>query len=167
MATFSVEPLSRGEIRAVYPLIREAIPGLSVTAWLRFAQARRESARGNSGIIVARREGHDFPSGLFCYRVDPDPALAKSWSPNISSPSICCTRGRARRVGGRAGCVGQRVDARRCAASCIAPMSRAAWRWLVTPRSARSWGRRWKATTDQLSPADSLTRWPRVPQFGP
>jgi len=78
MATFSVEPLSRGEIRAVYPLIREAIPGLSVTAWLRFAQGATGKRRGgNSGIIVARREGHDFPSGLFCYRVDPDPALGK------------------------------------------------------------------------------------------
>jgi hypothetical protein len=26
---------------------------------------------------VARRESHDFPNGLFCYRVDPDPALGK------------------------------------------------------------------------------------------
>ncbi len=26
-------------------------------------------------MIVARRKCHDFPSGLFCYRIDPDPAL--------------------------------------------------------------------------------------------
>jgi hypothetical protein len=98
MTSFTVEPLPRDQIRAVYPLIREAIPGLSLTAWLRFAQkaggGRRggqsqgsqsrggqsrgsQSRGGQSGIIVARREGHDFPSGLFCYRVDPDPALGK------------------------------------------------------------------------------------------
>ena len=78
MTSFTVEPLSRDQIRAVYPLIREAIPGLSLTAWLRFAQTTTAPRRsGQSGIIVARRENHDFPNGLFCYRVDPDPALGK------------------------------------------------------------------------------------------
>lgn len=76
--SFTVEPLARDQIRAVYPLIREAIPGLGLTAWLRFAQTATSARRfGHSGVIVARREGHDFPSGLFCYRVDPDPALGK------------------------------------------------------------------------------------------
>jgi hypothetical protein len=78
MTTFCVEPLSRDQIRAVYPLIREAIPGLGLTAWLRFAQSATGARRkGHAGIIVARRESHDFPNGLFCYRVDPDPALGK------------------------------------------------------------------------------------------
>jgi hypothetical protein len=78
MTPFSVEPLPRDQVRAVYPLIREAIPGLSLTAWLHFAQNATSARRsGQAGIIVARRQGHDFPSGLFCYRVDPDPALGK------------------------------------------------------------------------------------------
>src|ERR1022692_1960393 len=88
MTSFTVEPLSRDQIRAVYPLIREAIPGLSLTAWLRFAHSATSGAAtsgaatsgrrgGQSGVIVARRDSHDFPSGLFCYRVDPDPALGK------------------------------------------------------------------------------------------
>ncbi len=78
MTSFSVEPLARDQVRAVYPLIREAIPGLNLTAWLRFAQTATATRRGGqAGIIVARRQGHDFPSGLFCYRVDPDPALGK------------------------------------------------------------------------------------------
>lgn len=78
MTTFTVEPLARGQIRAVFPLIREAIPGLNLAAWLRFAQGVTGPRRGgHAGIIVARRESHDFPSGLFCYRVDPDPALGK------------------------------------------------------------------------------------------
>ena len=78
MTSFIVEPLSRDQIRAVYPLIREAIPGLSLAAWLRFAQVATGARRGGqSGIIVARRENHDFPNGLFCYRVGPDPGLGK------------------------------------------------------------------------------------------
>src|SRR6185312_11222174 len=78
MTSFAVEPLSRDQIRAVYPLIREAIPGLNLAAWLRFAQGATGTRRNNqAGIIVARRESHDFPSGLFCYRVEPDPALGK------------------------------------------------------------------------------------------
>jgi hypothetical protein len=78
MTSFSVEPLARDQVRAVYPLIREAIPGLNLTAWLRFAQTATATRRGGqAGVIVARRQGHDFPSGLFCYRVDPDPAFGK------------------------------------------------------------------------------------------
>src|SRR5258708_3070195 len=78
MTSFTVEPLSRDQVRAVYPLVREAIPGLTLTAWLRFAQSAMAARRGGqSGIIVARRRSHDFPNGLFCYRVDPDPALGK------------------------------------------------------------------------------------------
>jgi hypothetical protein len=78
MTAFIVEPLPRDQVRAVYPLIREAIPGLGLNAWLRFAQSAAGARRaGQSGIIVARRAGHDFPSGLFCYRVEPNPVLGK------------------------------------------------------------------------------------------
>ena len=78
MTSFTVEPLSREQIRAVYPLIREAIPGLRVDAWLRFARGATGTRRNaQSGVIVARREGHDFPSGLFCFRVERDPAMDK------------------------------------------------------------------------------------------
>jgi hypothetical protein len=78
MTSICVEPLARDQIRAVYPLIREAISGLSLSGWLRFAQTATSVRRGGpAGIIVARRVGHDFPSGLFCYRVDRDPALGK------------------------------------------------------------------------------------------
>ncbi len=75
---FIVEPLSRDHLRAAYPLVRATMPGLGLDAWLRFARGatgvRRE---GRSGIIVARRAGHDFPIGLFCYRVDRDPVLER------------------------------------------------------------------------------------------
>jgi hypothetical protein len=78
MTSFTVEPLARSQVRAVFPLIREAIPGLSLAAWLRFAKGLAGPRKSpHAGIIVVRRESHDFPSGLFCYRVDPDPALGK------------------------------------------------------------------------------------------
>ncbi len=94
MVPYIVEPLSREKIRTVYPLMREAIPGLTLIAWLRFARAatgRRGKPRagsvaagragidaaGRAGIIVARREGQSFPVGLFCYHVERDPAMEK------------------------------------------------------------------------------------------
>jgi hypothetical protein len=78
MTTFNVEPLAREQIHAVYPLIREAIPGLSLAAWLRFARGTTGAKRNiQSGIMVARRDGRGFPSGLFCFRVERDPAFDK------------------------------------------------------------------------------------------
>jgi hypothetical protein len=71
--TFTVTTLASSEARSVYPLIREAVPGLDLAAWLKFARqltAPRKSAQ--SGIVVARRAGRPFPCGLFCYRVDND-----------------------------------------------------------------------------------------------
>ncbi len=60
------EELSPDLAGTVYPLLREAIPGLLLPAWLRFA--RRISAlrrAGQSGIIVARRAPRPMPCGLF------------------------------------------------------------------------------------------------------
>ena len=69
----TVEPLPRKHIRAVYPLIREAVPGLSLSDWLRFARPITGVRRNMlCGIIIARREASYFPNGLFCYRVERD-----------------------------------------------------------------------------------------------
>lgn len=71
--TFAVTTLAPSEARSVYPLIREAVPGLDLAAWLKFARqltVTRKNAQ--SGIVVARRAGRPFPCGLFCYRVDHD-----------------------------------------------------------------------------------------------
>jgi hypothetical protein len=78
MAAFSIGVLSRDEIRAVYPLVREAVPTLDLPSWLRFARQLTGSRRGEQcGIVAARREGRTFPSGLFCYRVEDDLTLGK------------------------------------------------------------------------------------------
>ncbi len=78
MAEFIIETLSREQLLSVYPLVREAVPTLDLTAWLRFArQLTMPRRRGQSGIVAARREGRVFPCGLFCYRVEQDLKLGK------------------------------------------------------------------------------------------
>jgi hypothetical protein len=78
MADVIVEMLSRDQIRSVYPLVREAVPALHLSMWLRFARQLTGPRRGGqSGIIAARREGRPFPCGLFCYRVEDDLKLGK------------------------------------------------------------------------------------------
>lgn len=78
MDDFIIETLSREQLASVYPLIREAVPGLSLTEWLRFARPLTGARRAEqSGIVAARRERRAFPCGLFCYRVDVDLCLGK------------------------------------------------------------------------------------------
>jgi hypothetical protein len=78
MADFIIEVLSRDQIRAVYPLVREAFPTLDLSGWLRFARQLTGPRRsGQCGIIAARREGRAFPCGLFCYRVETDLKLGR------------------------------------------------------------------------------------------
>ncbi len=73
MSDFTVGPLAQDEARAVYPLIREAIPTLQLATWLRFTrQVAATRPAGHAGIVVARRTGRLFPCGLFCYRVERD-----------------------------------------------------------------------------------------------
>ena len=75
---FIIELLSREQIRAVYPLVREAVPTLDLPTWLRFARQLTGPRRGEQcGIVAARREGRAFPCGLFCYRVEDDLKLGK------------------------------------------------------------------------------------------
>jgi hypothetical protein len=78
MTGFTIEVLSRDHIRAVYPLVREAVPSLDLASWLRFARQLTGTRRpGQCGIVAARREGRTFPCGLFCYRVDEDLKLGR------------------------------------------------------------------------------------------
>lgn len=57
----------------VYPLLREAIPGLLLPAWLRFARRASGPRRaGQSGIMVVRRAPRPMPCGLFIWRRDDD-----------------------------------------------------------------------------------------------
>lgn len=67
------EELSPASAATAFPLLREAIPGLTLSSWLRFA--RRLSAPRRSlqaGIVVVRRAPRPMPCGLFIWRRDDD-----------------------------------------------------------------------------------------------
>jgi len=73
MSNLTIELLAPDQIRAAYPLIREALPGLDLEGWLKFARQTAAARRaGRAGIIAARRPARPYPCGLFCYRVDQD-----------------------------------------------------------------------------------------------
>ena len=73
MSQFILERLAPEHSPLVYPLIREAIPGLGLADWKRFVRrtaSPRNAAR--EGVIAARRVNQPYPCGLFCYRRDND-----------------------------------------------------------------------------------------------
>ncbi len=73
MSSCIVRSLPSDQILAVYPLVREAVPELNSSAWVRFARHLLSPKRtGQGGIIAAWRPGRSFPCGLVCYRVDND-----------------------------------------------------------------------------------------------
>jgi hypothetical protein len=78
MAGFFVGVLSRAQSRSVYPLVREAVPQLDLSTWLRLARQLTDPRRvGPCGIVASRRDGRALPCGLFCYRVEDDLKLGK------------------------------------------------------------------------------------------
>ena len=78
MADLLISELAADEIRAVYPLMREAIPELELDRWLQFARRTIATRRGSkSGIMVARRSPQRFPCGAICYRTKSDLRLGQ------------------------------------------------------------------------------------------
>ncbi len=70
------ERLFPQQARLAYPLMREVVPGLTLTTWLRYA--RRMTGRGDPpdrGILTVRRAASPILCGAVCYRRDYDPAL--------------------------------------------------------------------------------------------
>lgn len=77
MAAFTLRALAPDQILSVYPLIREAMPAVDLTAWTNFARHLTGRRSSHNGIMAAWREGRPFPCGLFCYRVDKTPRQGK------------------------------------------------------------------------------------------
>ena len=68
MIGFTCENLTPDQAATVYPLLREAIPGLTLEAWLRHAKRLASPSRASqSGIMAVRREPRRLPCGLFVY----------------------------------------------------------------------------------------------------
>ncbi|HUB13105.1 MAG TPA: hypothetical protein VMB34_14230 [Acetobacteraceae bacterium] len=70
MSAFAVRALTPDQILEAYPLIREAMPEIDLSAWTNFARRLTGRRLSHAGIMAAWREGRSFPCGLFCYRVD-------------------------------------------------------------------------------------------------
>lgn len=63
------ETLTPDKAAAVFPLLREVIPGLSLSAWLRHARRIAMPGRAaHSGIMTVRRLPRPMPCGLFVYQ---------------------------------------------------------------------------------------------------
>jgi hypothetical protein len=75
MHEFRVSRLAGDEARLAYPLIRESEPGVALETWLLYAKRIAAPRATRTGIMVATRTGHRFPSGLFGYRCHADLAL--------------------------------------------------------------------------------------------
>lgn len=68
MIGFTCENLAPDQAATVFPLLREALPGLTLEAWLRHAKRLASPARaGHTGIMTVRREPRPMPCGLFIY----------------------------------------------------------------------------------------------------
>jgi hypothetical protein len=67
--------VSPDQMRMVFPLAREVIPGLELKAWLSFARGITNLRRAAAGGVVAvRRVRRPLPCGMFIYRREKDPA---------------------------------------------------------------------------------------------
>ena len=71
-----VEPLSPGQVRPAWPLVRAGNPSLTLDQWLRFGRRNARPEPGAklrpSGVMVARREPQKHLCGLVCYQKDWD-----------------------------------------------------------------------------------------------
>jgi hypothetical protein len=73
MSELTCHNLLPGEAAAVFPLMREAVPGLELKTWLRFARRVNNPKRAaQCGIIVAQRRARPMPCGLFVYHCEDD-----------------------------------------------------------------------------------------------
>jgi hypothetical protein len=73
MSEFTCHNLAPGEVGTVFPLMREAVPGLALKTWRQFARRFNAPRRAaHCGIIVVRRQPRPMPCGLFVYRREDD-----------------------------------------------------------------------------------------------
>lgn len=73
MSAFTCQNLLPEQAAHVFPLMREAVPGLDLKTWLRFARKITNPRRAaHGGIIVVQRRARPMPCGLFVYHRDHD-----------------------------------------------------------------------------------------------
>jgi len=72
MINFTSHLVPPDQVRMVFPLVREAVPGLDLKTWVAFAQKIAHPKRAaESGILAVTRAGRSQPCGVFLYRREP------------------------------------------------------------------------------------------------
>lgn len=84
MAGFTSHIVVPDEVRTLFPLVREAVPGLELREWINYARpVTNPRHAGREGIVAVRRVPWPLPCGLFLYRRDIDlgygPVLATEY----------------------------------------------------------------------------------------
>jgi hypothetical protein len=73
MSGFVCQNLVPDQARAVFPLVRQAVPGLALKSWLDYVRRTVGPRRAmQSGIMVVQRQARPMPCGLFLYRREHD-----------------------------------------------------------------------------------------------
>lgn len=73
MTGFTADMVTADQVRTVFPLVREAVPGLDLKTWLLFSRRILRPRRiADSGIIAVRRAARSLPCGLFIYHCEKD-----------------------------------------------------------------------------------------------
>ncbi len=75
MHQFIVQPLDLIHVRSAFPLVRQALPGMDIAMWCRYARRIGDPKRAHrSGIMIATRPARPVPVGLFFYHTERAPA---------------------------------------------------------------------------------------------
>jgi hypothetical protein len=72
ISELTVQPFVAGDMRTVFPLMRQVDPSLDLKRWMLFARPLIGRRDGRAGILVARRAKNRFPCGAVCFHVTRD-----------------------------------------------------------------------------------------------
>jgi len=72
MSEFTCHNLLPGEGATLFPLVREAVPGIDLKAWLRFAGRISGQRPTQCGIMVVQRRARSMACGMFVYHCEDD-----------------------------------------------------------------------------------------------
>jgi hypothetical protein len=73
MSRFTSHIVLPDQVRTVYPLVREAVPGLELRTWVAYARKlTNPRSAPREGIVAVRRVPRPMPCGLFLYRREND-----------------------------------------------------------------------------------------------
>jgi hypothetical protein len=73
MSGFTSHIVVPDQVNTVFPLVREAVPGLDLRTWVGFARKLTNPRRAaQAGIVAVRRVPRPMPCGLFIYRYEND-----------------------------------------------------------------------------------------------